>query len=324
MSFFRLAFRATIYFNLGVQSHHLFQFRCSKPSLSVLGVQRVISPSLGETSLLISALRATFLAFRVVFLFQFGVQTHVASIQGFHFLLIQHSESFLPFGSTFISFRRSKSCLQFGIQSHHPFQFGVQSHIFSLDFKVVFLVLTFRAISSILGIQCHLFQFKRLEPSFPVQEFRAISSSLGIQSHLFQFQAFRAISSSLGVQGHLFRFRRSEPSLPVLGIQCHLFQFQAFRVISSNLGVQSHAFRFRHSKPPFPFIGVQSHHFLIFTFRVAISIGLQSHSSHKHSQPQFSYSKSFISVLAFRATFQAFEVMTFQSLSSSLVCDIAL
>ena len=100
----------------------------------------------------------------------------------------------------------------------------------------------------------------------------------------------------------------------------HLLQFDiqsrtsslAFRVtISLQFCFQSHhpiaighsLPLFRHSEPPsFLSYGVQNHH-LFTTWRLE--------------------SSSF-SIMAFRATFQAFEVMIFQSLSSSLVHDIAL
>ena len=151
------------------------QYRRSGPFILVLGIQshfhqfqafRAISSVWNSKPLVSLVFRATFLAFRVVFLFQFGVQSHIASIQGCHFLLVQHSESFLPFRTTFINFRRSEPCLQFGIQSHNLLQFGVQSCVF---------ILAFRAIVQ-LGIRCHHLPL--------VLAFRAIvHTHSGIQSH---------------------------------------------------------------------------------------------------------------------------------------------
>ena len=133
-----------------------------------------------------SAFKATFLAFKVVFFFQFSVQRHITSIQDCHFLLVQHLGSFLPLRVTSISFRRSEPRLQFGIQSHHLLQFGVQSRVF---------VLAFRAIVQ-LSIQCHHLPL--------VLAFRAIvHTHSGIQSH------------------HLSSFWRSESFLLNLVIQSH-------------------------------------------------------------------------------------------------------
>ena len=66
---------ATIFLQFGIQRHQ-----------SVWHLEPPFSFS--------STFRATFLAFRVVILFQFDVQSHIASIQSYRFLLVQHSGSF--------------------------------------------------------------------------------------------------------------------------------------------------------------------------------------------------------------------------------------
>ena len=168
----------------GVQSHHSFLvfraiifFSLEFRTMSLVQAFKAMSSVWHSEPLVNLVFRATFLAFRVVFLFQFGVQSHIASIQSCHFLLVQHSESFLPFRPTFISFRRSEPCVQFGIQSHHLLQFGVQSRVF---------ILASRSIVQ-LGIQCHHLPL--------VLVFRAVvHTHSGIQSHhLPLFLASKAV-----------------------------------------------------------------------------------------------------------------------------------
>ena len=123
----------------GVQSHHIFSVWLSKPCFQFCVQSRISS-----------------LAFRATISFQFGIQSH-------HPFLIWHSEPHLQFGIQsyhLFSVWHSEppSLPSLGFQSHHLFsvwhleplstyslavratiflQFGVQSHIFSLTFRVV-------------------------------------------------------------------------------------------------------------------------------------------------------------------------------------------
>ena len=149
-----------------VQSHHIFSliFRAISQSVIQSHHFRLVwrsEPHSQHLELSFSfslAFRATFLAFKVFFLFQFGIQSHITSIQDCHFLLVQHSESFLPFKATFINFRRSESCLHFDIQSHCPTWHSMPPSSFSF------------------GIQsCRAYSFRHLEsPSFLFLVFRVI------------------------------------------------------------------------------------------------------------------------------------------------------
>ena len=174
----------------------------------------------------------------------------------------------------------------------------------------------FRAI--ILGIQSHLFQFRRSEPplsligiqshsfrhsepSLLIQAFRA--TILGIQSHIFQFQAFKA--TILGFQSHFFQFIRLESFLSIRCSESFL-PIQVFNVISFCLVVHSHSFRlsepylfwFSHLEPQFwvfkPIVlGIQSHFFHFIHLEPPLSlIGILSCN--------FRHSKSSIPIQAFR------------------------
>ena len=76
-------------------------------------------------------------------------------------------------------FRRSEPCLRFGIQSHHLLQFGIQSRVFVLAFKVIIqlgiwcyhlpLVLTFRVVmhTHFDILSRHLSSFLAFRVAFP-------------------------------------------------------------------------------------------------------------------------------------------------------------
>ena len=161
-----------------------------------------------------------------------------------------------------------------GVQSHHfPSQafrvIGLQSHhIFSLTFKVVFFSL---------GVQSHqafkaifiFFQFNVHNPFF----------QFGIQSH-YSVQAFRPTIFSLDVQSHFFQFRRLEPT-SIVQVFRVTFLNQAFRATFFNLGIQSHLTQLRRSEPPFSHQRSKPQAFK--------DIGIQNHSSHRHSKPPLSF-----------------------------------
>ena len=165
-----MAFRATISFQFGIQSHHFFLVMAFRVTIfSTVMASRVTifsqlqcsKPSSHHDRAFIatfSVFRATFLAFRAVSsIWAFGASFLVFDVINF---LVWHSEPSL-FNMTFkaimfffsLAFRDSSSVwclepyLQFGIQSRCLFlvwhsepshlQFGVQSRIFSLVFRVV-------------------------------------------------------------------------------------------------------------------------------------------------------------------------------------------
>ena len=223
-----LAFKATMFLQFNIQSHHIPSVRRSEPYFS--------------------------LAFKVVVCFQFSIRSHhISSLWAFRVASsVKRSESLFIFSSTFraiisplvwpskpyfhfgvqsrifsLAFRVIV-CFQFDIQSHYVFlPFGIQSRIFSLAFKVVFLVWilellfvsrsTFRAIISLsiwhselhlqFGVQSRclflvrhsklscLFSVWRSEPLFVSSStFKAIS--VWLSESLFVFRsAFKAIIS---------------------------------------------------------------------------------------------------------------------------------
>ena len=214
----------------------------------------------------------------------------------------------------------------------------------------------FRATSPAQAFKATIFLHKHSEPPPPShqhlesslsQASRATSTVLSVQSHHFLLQAFKATllssiffhrcskpSSQVGVQSHrplepLIQLKRSEPlSLYVssfqshhqfsnLGVQSHHFSSQVFKATTTltlafkAIGLQSH-FSHRFSEPPFPFIGVQSHlaqfYFLSQAFK---AIGLQSHFSNSSIQ-----SHSLSTFQAFKATInsptQAFRATIFR------------
>ena len=100
---FILAFKAVVCFNLTFRvvflvwhSKLLFDLafrvvslvQCLEPSFIVWSSESSFIPGVQSYHILGFSFRATFLAFRVVFLFQFGVQSHITSIQDCHFLLV--------------------------------------------------------------------------------------------------------------------------------------------------------------------------------------------------------------------------------------------
>ncbi|KAL6335692.1 hypothetical protein AAG906_032884 [Vitis piasezkii] len=158
------AFRATISSQFGVKSHHLLVARRSKPP-----------------SLLNLVYQFSILTFRATISLQLGVQGH-------------HRFSVMTFRVVILSLTFRESC----------FQFDIQSHVSSLVFRVTILSsLTFRAIIlSWSGIHSHLFGVQSYVPS--VQSCQPLSSILGVQSHVFSLAfratiffslAFRAVSS---------------------------------------------------------------------------------------------------------------------------------
>ena len=185
---------------------------------------------------------------------------------------------------------------------------GVQSHHFlSQAFRVIFSIQAFRATFFSPSVQSHFLLFKHSEPSYHLRRSKPPFSLKHLKPVLnlafrATVQVFRAIPPP---------HRRSEPPISFISIQSH-----------------------RHSKPPSQ-ISVQSCSFRssesLFsqTFRVISFIGIKSHRPSESFLPQafkviVQLFKSFVSVLTFRATFQAFEVVFFQSSSSSIVCDMVI
>ncbi|KAL6323644.1 hypothetical protein AAG906_002111 [Vitis piasezkii] len=204
-----------VYFPFGFQSHiSSLAFRVispvwrSKPSFVLSSAFRAIM------SLLRLAFRSTSLVWHSESHLQFGVQS-------FHLSLVRYSEPSCLFSvcRIFSLAFRAIVCFQFGIQSHHVapsvrhseshLQFGIQSHIFSLTFRAMFLV------------WCLESHFEFGSPHL---------LSLGVQSHhLFSVLAFRAttifsvwaFSTTISSQ-----FRRSKPSsLLNYDVQCCPSQF---------------------------------------------------------------------------------------------------
>ena len=161
-------FRATIPSQLEFQSHHPIMIRRLSPpfrrSELYSGVQSHRSHSSVQSHRPHSGVQSHRL--------HSGIQSHITSIQDFHFLLNQHSKSFLPFRATFISFRRSEPCIHFDIQSHCPAWHSVLPS--SLSF----------------GVQnCCAYSFRHLEsPSFLILVFRvAFPQSCHSKSQLMTF-----------------------------------------------------------------------------------------------------------------------------------------
>ncbi|RVW49155.1 hypothetical protein CK203_087479 [Vitis vinifera] len=163
-SLFSLAFRATISSQFGVQSHHLFSIRAFRATISSqFGVKShhlLVARRSEPSSLLATTFRVILLSltFRATISLQLGVQGH-------------HRFSVTTFKVVFLS-------LTFG------------SHISSLVFGVTILSsLTFKAIIlSWPGIHSHIFSVQSYVPS--IQSW-PLSSVLGVQSHVFSL-AFRA------------------------------------------------------------------------------------------------------------------------------------
>ena len=161
------------------------------------------------------------------------------------------------------------SVLNYGIQSLHLLQFGVQSLISSLAFRVIIL--------SRSCIHCHFFGFQSYVPSVQSYQF-----SLGIQSFVFSIRCYQFFQFS--VQSHVFSLtfrvimslvRRSEPSS---------FHSLAFRACCSQPGVQSyhlHSGIQNHRSHS----SVQSHHFST-VWRLELSFTV------RHSDPLFKFRRS--------------------------------
>ena len=274
--FLVMAFKAFIFFNLAFKTASPAR-RSESPSFLSLGVQS-----------------------HHVFL-QLGVLSH-------HLFLVQHSESLSLYSLTF------KAFIFFSLAFITPIssQFGLQSHVFSLAFRVTSPVwrskppslfsLAFKAtISS---------QFGRSEPP-PLL-------SLGVQSHhLFSVWAFRAtISFQFSIQSHCpFTIGCSKPSS--YHDRAFIATFSIYRVtIPSQFGVQRHhSITIGHSLPPFRHSEPHSQHLelsfsfssmfktALLAFRVAIffQFSIQSHSYHSKPLSSVLSVQSHVFNLAFRA-----------------------
>ena len=149
-----MAFGATISFQFGVQSHHIFSVWCSKPlSLLSLSVQsnHLLTAQRSEPSLLLSydvqsrlsrfdiqRCQFSVMAFRATIPSQFSLHSHVFNLVfgttiSFQFGVQSH-HSFLVWPS--------KSCFQFGICSHHLFSIWLSEppSLLNLAFSTMFLV----------------------------------------------------------------------------------------------------------------------------------------------------------------------------------------
>ena len=181
-SFFFFQFQAFKVMSSVWCSEPCLQYRCSRSFLPVLGIQshfhqfqafKVISFSFRLLKSCLQCRRSgQFLPF-------LGIQIHFHQFQAFRAMSSIQAFKAISSGfrhATFISFRHSDPCLQFGIQSHHLLQFGIQSRVFIYAFKAIVQ----------LGIRCHHLQYRCLGPFLLV---------LGIQSHFHQFQAFKSMSS---------------------------------------------------------------------------------------------------------------------------------
>ena len=166
MSFFSSAFRAMSSIQ---QSESLFQFSIQS-CRSLFGIQsplfiikhsqppslcnlvfRTSSFTITHSEPLVSLVfKATFLAFKVVILFQFGVQSHITSIQSYRFLLVQNSQSSSSLQMfRALSLRLRVFLLIYGLESFFPFralssQPRVVHFIYDLD-----SFFPFRALSSL-------------------------------------------------------------------------------------------------------------------------------------------------------------------------------
>ena len=220
-----------------IQSHHIFSLtfkaislvRHSKPLVSLafkvtiflqLGVQSHIPSIQSCHFLLVWDLEPHCQHLELFFFFQFNIQSCLA--------YFRHSES-----PCLVQVLRTV-LLNLVIQSHLP-QFRISKPFFSYQafratssvqaFKATSLNEAFRVVLPSLGIWSH--NFRRLEPPCSIRH----SKPLGVQSHLTQFrcskpffkfrhsepsvlvQAFR--TTVLGVQSHFFQFRHSEPFIPI-------------------------------------------------------------------------------------------------------------
>ena len=164
-----------------------------------------------------------------------GVQSHITTIQDCHFLLDYHSESFLLFKATFISFRRSTPCIHVDIQSHYLVWQRSEPYYQHLGLPFSFRL----AFKVILIVQSHFHQFQAFRATF----------LFDIQSHYIFVLAFRVITSFISAFKVTSSLRRSKPLLVF---------YLPFRA----------AFSVRHSESPVSFIrpitiflrfGVQSH-----------------------------------------------------------------
>ena len=259
------AFKATIFIGLqshspyrrsepplsriGVQSHHFH--RRSEPPFFFIGVQSHHHSHIGIQSHKASkpfppqAFKAISLQSHSSHRFSeprfpfIGVRSHLAQ---FYFLSQAFKAFVLDRRSEPQTFRATSPTQEFKATLSPRFRFQSHRHLSNLDVQSHFSVQAFRATIFlhshlvVLGVQSHLFQFRRSEPFILVQT--CSPTILGIQSHLLQLQAFRGPFFSLGIQSHLAQFKRLEP----------LLQFRRSEP-PSTLGVKSHLFQFRHSEP---------------------------------------------------------------------------
>ena len=154
----------------GVQSLHILRFgvqsRRSQHSSSFVNLElRAITSSIWHSKPLLS------LAFKATIFLQFGVQSHVPSIQSCPFLLVWRSEPHcqhlgLPFSFS-LAFRVILTILshfhQFRCSESYP-QFGIQTIIFfSLAFRVVSSFWHSKHLSGLAFGAAIFLQFRRLE-----------------------------------------------------------------------------------------------------------------------------------------------------------------
>ena len=188
------------------------------------------------------------LAFRVVVYFQFNIRSHhISSILAFKSASsVKHLESLFIFSSTL---RAIISPLVWPSKPY--FQFGVQSRIFSLAFRVIVCFqfdIQSHYVFLLFGVQSRIFSL----------EFRAVFLVWLLELLFVSRSTFRAIISRLvwhsepylqfGVQSRcLFLVRYSKPSHLQFGIQSRISSL-AFKAISSvwrsesylQFGVQSY------------------------------------------------------------------------------------
>ena len=194
--------------NYGIQSLHLLQFDIQS-RISNLAFRVIIPSQLwrsGPSSFSVWCLESHL---------QFGIQIHHLF---FSLAFRTASPTWCP---------KSPSFLNYGVQSLHLLQFGVQSRISNLAFRVTISSQLWHSgpsSSSVWCLETHL-QFGRSKPlSFFSLAFRTA------------FPAWRSESLSLlsyGVQGlHLLQF----------GVQSRISSLAFRAAISSQFGLQSHVF----------------------------------------------------------------------------------
>ena len=271
-------------------------------------------------------------------LLQFDIQSH-------HIPSVRRSEpSFVSssvFGAIiFPLFWHSESHLQLGVQSRlflvqhsepsYLLQFGLQSHIFSLVFRVVFLVWhsellfvfssTFRVIMSFFHLEFRTaFSVRRSKPYFQFSFqsrclFQGWHSKLsyllqfGIQSRIFSLVFRVVVYFQFSIQSHHVFFP--------FGIQSRVFSL-AFRATSSviifppfwhskSLFVSSSAFitiisLVWHSEPLFFQFWHSQPHYLVWRSEPHLQFGIQSHCLflNQHSEPPYSFYSAFRVVFQF-------------------------